>query len=79
MYHECWFSLEGSAVHARCRLVNRRPDHAQYPARRQELPAIYTNGPWHRLMTYRGDRPFTGGELSRIRSARASPGHGPDG
>ena len=63
---ECWFELEGSAVHARCRLINHRPDHTQYPARRQELPAIYTNGPWYRLMTYAGDAPFTHADVTRI-------------
>ncbi len=71
--YECWFTLEGPAVHARCRLLNNRPDHTQYPARRQELPAVYTNGPWHRLMTYRGDRPFTGGELARIEKRSGAP------
>ena len=72
--YECWFSLEGPAVHARCRFVNHRPDHAQYPARHQEYPAVYTNGPWHRLMTYTGDRPFTGGELVRIEKRIGEPG-----
>jgi hypothetical protein len=63
---ECWLELEGSAVHARCRMVNDRPDHTQWQARGQELPAIYTNGPWYKLMTYEGDAPFTNGPLSRI-------------
>ncbi|MGO9112103.1 MAG: hypothetical protein ACLP9L_22995, partial [Thermoguttaceae bacterium] len=72
--YECWFSLDGPAVHARCRLVNHRPDHTQYPARHQEYPALYTNGPWYRLMTYTGDRPFTGGKLSRIEKRIGEPG-----
>ncbi len=72
--YECWFSLDGPAVHARCRLVNHRPDHTQYPARNQECPALYTNGPWYRLMTYAGDRPFTGGELLRIERRKDQPG-----
>ncbi len=71
--YECWFELEGAAVQARCRLVNDRPDRTQYPARNQEYPALYTNGPWYRLMTYTGDQPFTGGELSRIEKR---PGEG---
>ena len=71
--YECWFELEGAAVQARCRLVNNRPDRTQYPARNQEYPALYTNGPWYRLMTYTGDQPFTGGELSRIEKR---PGEG---
>ncbi len=63
---ESWLRLEGAAVHARCRMVNNRPDKTQYPARDQEFPAVYTNGPWHRLMTYDGDAPFTGGPLRRV-------------
>ena len=58
--YECWLELEGAAVHARCRLVNHRADHTQYPARDQELPAVYTNAPFHRLMTATRDKPFTG-------------------
>ena len=34
--YECWLSLDGPAVHARCQLVNHRPDHTQYPARHQD-------------------------------------------
>jgi hypothetical protein len=71
--YECWFTLDGSAVHARCRLVNHRPDRTQYPARHQEYPALYTNGPWYRLMTYTGDRPFTGGEISQIKKPKDKP------
>jgi hypothetical protein len=37
---------------------------AQYPARQQELPAAYANAPFHRVVSYMGDRPFTGGEVS---------------
>jgi hypothetical protein len=29
---ECCLEPEASAVHARCRLINHRPDHTQYPA-----------------------------------------------
>lgn len=59
---ECWFKLEGNTVQARCRLTNRRPDKTQYPGRKQELPAVYTNGPWYKLVSYLGNRPFTGAE-----------------
>nr|MDQ2687541.1 hypothetical protein [Armatimonadota bacterium] len=57
---ETWIRLDGNAAHVRSRLINHREDTTQYPGRGQELPAIYTNGPWHRLMTYMGDKPFTG-------------------
>ena len=63
---ETWYTLEGSAVRVRARLNNARGDKTQWPARTQELPAVYTNGTFYRLMTYKGDKPFTGGELTRI-------------
>jgi hypothetical protein len=57
---ECWFRLEGNTVRARSRLTNHRPDQTQYPGRPQELPAVYTNGEWYQLVSYLGDRPFSG-------------------
>lgn len=56
---ESWFQLEGATVLARSRLTNRRPDRTQYAARDQELPAVYCNGPWYKLVSYLGDKPFT--------------------
>ncbi|HYE18757.1 MAG TPA: hypothetical protein VEA69_09950 [Tepidisphaeraceae bacterium] len=65
---ECTFeweiSLDGNASNVRATLVNARTDKTPYPGRHQELPAVYTNAPWHRLMTYSGDKPFTNGELT---------------
>lgn len=55
---EVWLTLDGDAVRARCRLTNDRSDLTQYPARAQELPAVYVNAPYHHLITYTGDRPF---------------------
>ncbi len=66
---ECWLTPEGNAVHVRSRLVNHRSDKTQYQGRGQELPAIYTNGPWYRLLTYAGDEPFTNGALKTIPAA----------
>jgi len=67
---ECVFAsslaLDGNTIHADCRLINHRADATQYPARFQELPAIYLNGPWWRLMTYNGDQPFTHAPLVQI-------------
>ncbi|MCX6895152.1 MAG: hypothetical protein NTZ16_06585 [Verrucomicrobia bacterium] len=63
---EGWRELDGPAVKARCRVTNLRPDHTPYRARGQELPAVYVNAPFHRLMTYRGDKPFTGDALTKI-------------
>lgn len=71
---ECWITLDGPAAQVRARLNNARRDTTQYPARMQELPAVYTNGPLYRLMSYTGDAPFTGGPLSRIEKPAGSPG-----
>jgi len=64
--YESFVELRGNTVEVRCRLVNARSDKTQYPGRHQELPAVYTNGEHYRLMTYRGDKPFTGDKLARI-------------
>ena len=63
---EVWLELDGPVVKAHCRLINHRADPTQYPARTQELPAVYVNAPYHRLLTYRGDHPFSGDALSQI-------------
>jgi hypothetical protein len=63
---ETWYTLEGPAVHVRARLNNNRSDKTQYSARNQELPAVYTNGPFYRLFTYTSDKPFTRDKLSQI-------------
>ncbi|MBV9850350.1 MAG: hypothetical protein JO250_11805 [Armatimonadetes bacterium] len=65
---ESWIRLDGDTARVRGRLVNHRADQTQYSGRGQELPAIYTNGPWYRLMTYTGDRPFTGDAVNQIPS-----------
>jgi len=61
---ESWIRLEARSVHVRCRVTNKRADLVFYPARHQELPAVYTNGPFRRVVTYTGDRPFSGGALN---------------
>ena len=70
---ECWITLAGNTAEVRSRLNNRRSDKTQYPARTQELPAVYTNGPLYRLMTYAGRRPFTGDRLERIVKPASDP------
>ena len=64
--YEAFIDLKGNTVQVRSRLNNARSDKTQYPGRHQELPAVYTNGPYYRLMTYRGDKPFSGDELFRV-------------
>lgn len=66
---DSWLELDGPVVKGRARLTNARTDKTQYPARLQELPAVYANAPFHRVISYVGDRPFTGGDVTRIPQA----------
>jgi hypothetical protein len=63
---ECTFQLEDRAVKMTSRLNNNRTDKTWYGCRDQELPAVYTNGPYHKLMTYTGQKPFTHDTLAEI-------------
>lgn len=63
---ETWITLEGRTARVRNRLTNGRKDRTQYAAMDQELPAVYTIGKLHRLMTYTGDRPFADAPLQEI-------------
>lgn len=67
---ETWITLlsGGSKFAYRARLTNARSDKTQYRGMSQEVPAVYVNGPWHRLMAYTGDKPFTGGAVSEVRN-----------
>jgi hypothetical protein len=71
--YESWTMLDGPTVTMRFRATNARPDHTRYPARNQELPAIYVISSLHRYMIYTGDRPFTGGALSHVENDWKKP------
>ncbi len=71
---ETWIRLDGPTARVKCRLTNQRGDQTQYTARTQELPAVYTNAPYHRLMTYKGDQPFTDDTLSQITRPKDNKG-----
>ncbi len=58
---EATYRLAGNTVEVANRLINGRLDHTQYSGRSQELPAIYSNGTWYKLVSYVGDKPFAGG------------------
>ncbi|MDO8302693.1 MAG: hypothetical protein Q7T18_05590 [Sedimentisphaerales bacterium] len=67
---ECTFETEyrlvGNTVEVDCRLNNARADANQYAGRDQELPAVYTCGKWYKLVSYLGDKPFTGAPLTTL-------------
>jgi len=55
-----------NTVEMKARLINQRTDKTQYAGRHQEMPALYTNGPWYKLVTYTGDAPFTDAPTTNI-------------
>lgn len=63
---ETWYRLNGTRVDVTARLNNARPETVWSPARGQELPAVYTNGEWYKLVSYTGAQPFTGGPVSAL-------------
>jgi len=54
------YTLDENAVKAMVTLHMDRSDKTAYPKRDQELPAVYTNGPFYRLVGYTGSSPCTG-------------------
>lgn len=57
---ECLYTLEDNVITLEAAIVNKRTDKTQYRACAQEMPAVYTNGAWYKVVTYLGDKPFTG-------------------
>lgn len=56
---EALYTLKDNVITMEATLVNDREDKTQYHAAGQEMPAVYTNGPWYKLVAYLGDKPFT--------------------
>lgn len=69
---ESWIALDGNVVQARARLNNARTDRTRYPARLQELPAVYANAAFHRVLSYTGDQPFRGDQVTPVPRAAGS-------
>jgi hypothetical protein len=63
---ETWTTLEGPVVHMRFRCTNRRADKVQYPPCPQELPAVYAVSKLWRVVSYIGDKPYTGDRLTQL-------------
>ena len=72
---ETWITLSSDrpTFSYRARLTNARSDKKQYSVHPQEVPAVYVNGPWHRLMTYKGDKPFADGAVTELRNDHKEP------
>ncbi len=63
---ETWTTLDGPVIHMRYRCTNQRQDKTQYRPCSQELPAVYTISKLSRLMSYVGNKPFTGDTLTQV-------------
>ena len=55
---ECLLTLQENVFTLTATIHNKRTDKTQYPGQEQEMPAVYTNGPWYKFITYLGDAPF---------------------
>ncbi len=55
---ECLYTLKDNVFTMEATINNKRSDRTQYRAVTQEMPALYTNGPWYKLVTYLGGEPF---------------------
>jgi hypothetical protein len=75
---ECTFEqtgmLDGNGIKLTSTLHNHRSDKTVYPASGQELPAVYTNGPFYRLVTYNGSKPFQNDKLTEYVTGFRGPG-----
>lgn len=63
---EHWVGIKDNTVHVRCRITVNRADTTQYQARTQEFPCVYLNGPYDRMITYTGMKPFTNDAVSEF-------------
>jgi hypothetical protein len=70
---ETWTTLEGPLIHMRYRCTNQRTDKTPYRACPQELPAVYTISKLWRLMSYTGEKPFTGDALTHVQNDFRKP------
>ncbi len=70
---ETWTTLEGPLVRMRFRCTNQRADRTFYRPCPQELPAVYTISRLSRLMSYTGDRPFSGDALTHVKNDWRKP------
>lgn len=63
---ETWTTLDGPVIQMRFRCTNDRADKTFYRPCGQELPAVYTISNLSRLMSYTGDKPFTGDAVTHV-------------
>lgn len=77
---EHWYELRDNAIHVRCHVTVNRADTTRYEARTQEMPCVYLTGPYYRMVSYVGQKPFANDALSEFTTSgswyyRYSPEH----
>ena len=55
---ECRYTLTDNGFTLDATIRNNRSDKTQYLGCAQETPALYTNAPWYKLVSYLGDKPY---------------------
>lgn len=60
---EQWITLEGRMAHVKFKFTSTEPK--AHPAHHQEMPAVYVDYAFTNLVYYRGDKPWSGGTLTR--------------
>ena len=63
---EHWYELKDNTIRVRCHIKVNRADTTRYPARTQEFPCVYLNGPYYRMISYVGQKPFTNDAVSEF-------------
>ncbi|WP_332368705.1 hypothetical protein [Spirosoma telluris] len=73
---EHWIELKDNTIHVRCKIVVNRADTTQYESRTQEVPCVYLNGPYYRMITYTGLKPFTNDAVSEYTNQEVTNRYG---
>ena len=55
---ECRYQLTDNGFQLDATIINNRSDKKDYGGNSQETPALYTNAPWYKLVSYIGDKPY---------------------
>lgn len=71
---ECRYRLIDNGFELEATIVNNRSDKTRYSAHGQETPALYTNAPWYKLVTYLGDKPYENEPTSTLVDLRDGNG-----
>ncbi len=63
---ECRYQLTNNGFQLDATIINNRSDKKDYGGNSQETPALYTNAPWYKLVSYLGDKPYENEPLTVV-------------